>query len=77
MVKRGDIKVARNFTDIEFVIRGNLIKRGDLQVVRNTGPVPKLIEDNTGGERLLCRDNTAPLSTVENKSWEHKLGQCA
>ena len=77
VVKRGDIKVARNFADIEFVIRGNLIKRGDLQVIRNTGSVPKLIEGNTGGERLLCRDNAAPLSTVENKSWETKLGQCA
>lgn len=77
VVKRGDMKVARNFTDIEFVIRGNLIKRGDLQVVGNTGPVAKLIESNKGGDRLTCRDNGTPLSTVENKGWKQKLGQCA
>jgi hypothetical protein len=77
VVKRGDVKVARNFADIEFVIRGNLIRRGDLQVIRNTGPAAKLIESNTGGERLTCRDNVTTLSIVDNKGWEHKQGQCA
>lgn len=77
LVKRGDVIVARNFADVELVIRGNQIKRGDLQVVRNTGPVAKLIESNTGGDRLICRDNGTPLSTVDNKGWDHKLGQCA
>ena len=77
VVKRGDVKVVRNFADIEFVVRGNLIRRGDLQVVGNTGPVAKIVEDNRGGGRLACRANLASLSTTGNVSWDAKQGQCA
>jgi hypothetical protein len=76
LVKRGDIKVSRTFTDIEFVIRGNTIKKGDLEVSRNTGPAPKLVQGNTGGDRLACKGNSA-LTASGNTGWDRKLGQCA
>ena len=76
VVKRGDITVTRNFADIEFVISGNTVKKGDLEVLQNTGPVQKVIEVNTGGGRLVCRENT--LAAVgANTGWDRKLGQCA
>jgi hypothetical protein len=75
VVKRGDIKVTRNFADIEFVIRGNVVRKGDLQVYKNTGPVPKVIDGNIGGDRLTCRENKSPSASA-NTGW-NKLGQCA
>ena len=65
VVKRGDIKVARNFSLVEFVLRGNTVKRGDLEVTNNTGPTPKFVQDNTGGGRIKCSGNT--LLTVERQ----------
>ena len=76
VVKRGDIKVLRNFADIEFVIRGNTIRNGDLLVSGNTGPVQKIIDRNVGGGRLTCREN-ALLTTNGSTGWDRKLGQCA
>jgi hypothetical protein len=75
-VRRGDIEVVRSFTDIEFVIRGNTVRKGNLEVFRNTGPVPKYVEDNKGGDRLVCRDNSAPFAAAGNTSWDRRLGQC-
>lgn len=75
-VRRGDIEIERSFTDIEFVIRGNTIRNGNLEVFRNTGPVPKYVEDNKGGDRLVCRDNSAPFAAARNTSWDRRLGQC-
>jgi hypothetical protein len=77
VVKRGDIKVLRNFTDVAFVIRGNSVRRGDLEVVGNTGPAPTLVQGNTGGARLLCRRNTLRLTVVGNTGWDSVTGQCA
>lgn len=75
-VKRGDIILSQNFADIEFVVRGNSVKRGSLEVLRNTGPVQKIVDRNTGGDRLVCRDNTTPAASA-NTGWDRKLGQCA
>jgi hypothetical protein len=75
MVKRGDIKVTRNFSLIEFVVRGNTVRRGDLQVIDNTGPTPKLVQDNTGGGRIVCRGNTL-LTATGNTRWDRGVGQC-
>jgi carbonic anhydrase/acetyltransferase-like protein (isoleucine patch superfamily) len=76
VVKRGDVKVMRNFSLIEFVLRGNTIRRGDLEVTQNTGPTPKLVQDNTGGGRIVCRGNTL-LTASGNKGWDRGVGQCA
>jgi hypothetical protein len=75
LVKRGDIKVTRNFIDIEFVIRGNRVKKGDLQVLKNVGPVQKFVDANVGGDRLTCRENTFLVPSA-NTGWDRKLGQC-
>lgn len=76
VVKRGDIKVTRNFSLIEFVLRGNSIRKGDLMVTSNTGPTPKLVQDNVGGGRITCRGNSL-LTASGNIGWDSKLGQCA
>jgi hypothetical protein len=75
VVKRGDIKVMGNFADIELVVRGNTVKNGDLLVLRNTGPAPKLVQDNTGGGRLTCRQNSL-LTATGHDGWDRTLGQC-
>jgi hypothetical protein len=75
-VKRGDVIVTKNFANIEFVIRGNTIKRGDLKVTGNTGPVPKIVDANVGGIRLVCIKNSS-VSATSNSRWDHKRGQCS
>ena len=75
-VRRGDLEVENNFADIEFVIRGNIIRRGNLDIYRNTGPVPKFVEDNRGGARLRCWDNSAPFAAADNTGWDRTGGQC-
>ena len=52
------------------------IKKGDLNVSRNTGSAPKIVENNTGGDRLSCRMNTL-FSASGNTGWDRMLGQCA
>ncbi len=75
LVLRGDIKVMRNFADIEFVIRGNDVRKGDFYVVRNSGPAPKFVDGNRGGHRLTCRINGSFTATA-NRSWARRVGQC-
>jgi hypothetical protein len=77
LVRRGHIKVARNFTDIEFVIRGNTIRRGNLDVSNNTGPVARFVERNIGGGRLVCKENSLPLTVGDNTGWDRTQRQCA
>jgi hypothetical protein len=76
VVKKGDIEVEDNFTDIEFVIRGNTIKRGNLEVRRNAGPSDKVIRDNKGGNRLDCRSSGPSFTASGNTGWRKKSGQC-
>jgi hypothetical protein len=77
IVKRGDLELEKNFTVIEFVVRGNKITKGDLEVIGNTGPVRKIVEDNLGGEVLRCSGNGGSFVARGNKGWERKQGQCA
>ena len=77
VVKRGDVSLKRNFTDVEFVVRGNTIRNGSLTVYKNTGPVPKHVEDNTGGDTLRCLLNGSPFSENGNTGWDKLSGQCA
>ena len=76
VVKRGDLIVTKNFANIEFVIRGNTVNRGDLKVTSNTGPVPKIVDANVGGIRLVCTKNSSVNATA-NSRWDHKRGQCS
>jgi hypothetical protein len=77
LVKRGDIEILDNNTDVELVVRGNTIKRGDLEVRRNTGSSDKIIDANIGGDDLICKSNEAPFTASGNTGWDKKLGQCA
>ena len=75
-VSQGDVEIERNFTDVEFVVRGNTIA-GDLEVNRNTGPVEKFVEDNVGGDELECERNEEPFTASNNTGWRVEEGQCA
>ena len=77
LVKRGNIEVEDNFTDVELVVRGNTIKRGDLEVKRNSGPSGKFIESNIGGDVLACKGNSSPFTALGNSGWDKRTGQCA
>jgi hypothetical protein len=77
VVKRGDVELKRNFTDKEFVFRGNRISKGDVTVYKNTGPVPKFVEDNTGGGTLRCHLNSSPFTALGNSGWDALTGQCS
>ena len=77
LVKRGNVSVEDNFTDVELVIRGNTIKRGDLEVKRNGGPARKFVSSNVGGDRLACSGNSNPFTDLSNTGWNKRSGQCA
>jgi hypothetical protein len=77
LVKRGNIEVKDNFTDVELVIRGNTIKRGDLEVKRNSGRSGKFVEGNIGGNVLICKGNDTPFTASGNTGWDKKSGQCS
>jgi hypothetical protein len=77
LVKRGDIVVEDNFTDVELIVRGNTIKRGDLQVKRNEGPSDKYVQDNVVGDTLNCKGNDSPFAASGNTGWRKAFGQCA
>ena len=77
VVKRGDIEVEDNYTDVELVIRGNTLYRGDMDVKRNAGPSAKFVEDNEGGDDLVCKGNETPFTASGNTGWDKKIGQCA
>ena len=71
----GDIELHRNFTEVEFVVRGNTVS-DDLEVIRNRGPVEKLVEDNAGGDELECYGNEEPFTVSGNTGWAERKGQC-
>jgi hypothetical protein len=76
-VKRGDVRIQDNFTDVELVIRGNKISKGNLEVFGNTGPSGKFVQDNTGSRMLRCSDNGSPFTASANVGWQAEQGQCA
>lgn len=78
LVKRGNILVEDNVTDVELVIRGNTIRKGgDIQVKRNSGTSDKFVQDNEGGDVLSCRGNADPFTASGNTGWHKKFGQCS
>jgi hypothetical protein len=77
VVKRGDIEIKENDTDVELIVRGNTIKRGDLVIKHNTGTSDKIIDGNIGGDDLICKNNASPFTATANTGWDRKAGQCA
>lgn len=77
VVRRGDIVLEDNSTDVELVVGGNILRRGDLVLRRNGGPSAKTVQENTGRARLFCMGNAAPFSASENTGWASAIGQCA
>jgi len=77
VIRRGDLVLEDNSTDVELVVRGNTVRRGDLVLRRNGGPSAKTVQGNTGRARLLCSGNAAPFAAVANTGWATALGQCA
>ena len=76
LVKRGDISVEDNFTDVELVVRGNRSSGGP-QVKRNAGPADKFVQDNVVGDILSCKGNSTPFTASGNTGWNKAFGQCA
>jgi hypothetical protein len=77
VVKRGDVEIEDNVTDIELVVSGNTLLRGDLEVLRNGGTSVKLVQGNTGGDDLICKGNATPFAASGNTGWDRQIGQCA
>jgi hypothetical protein len=77
LVKRGNVEVEDNFTDVELVVRGNTIRQGGLDVKRNGGPSGKFVSSNVGGDRLACSGNSNPFTALGNTGWNKRSGQCA
>jgi hypothetical protein len=77
IVKRGDILLEDNATDVELIVRGNTLRRGNLELMRNAGPSAKFVEDNKGKGQIVCKDNAQPFAASANLGWTELLGQCA
>ena len=76
VVQRGDIRIEYNFTDVELVVRGNKINKGNLVVKLNRGPAAKFVQDNTGGNMLVCAGNDPLFTGSGNTGWLTSSGQC-
>jgi hypothetical protein len=76
VVQRGDIRIENNITDVELVVRGNRINRGNLIVRQNRGPAAKVVQDNAGGNMLVCTGNDPLFTASGNTAWLTRSGQC-
>ncbi len=72
-----NVRIVRNNTDVELVVRGNEIQGGDMHVLDNRGPAEKFVQDNTGGDELVCQGNQQPFTASGNTGWDEQQGQCA
>jgi hypothetical protein len=59
------------------VISGNKFEHGDLFVADNHGISDKVVQGNTGGDRLTCFGNEQPFTASGNTGWDKLRGQCA
>jgi hypothetical protein len=73
-VRRGDMTVQSNRTDVQLVISGNRFPKGNLIVAGNTGPSPKVVQGNSGGRRIACKANAGYFRASKNLRW--KSGGC-
>jgi hypothetical protein len=73
-IRRGDMSVLWNTTDVQLVISGNRFPKGNLNVSGNTGPSRKIVQGNSGGRRIACRANAGSFRALKNHRW--KRGAC-
>jgi hypothetical protein len=73
-VRRGDMSVLWNTTDVQLVISGNHFPKGNLNVSGNAGPSEKVVQGNAGGTRIACRANAGSFRALKNRRW--KSGAC-
>jgi hypothetical protein len=73
-VRRGDMAVLRNSTDVQLVVSGNKFPKGNLVVSGNTGSSPKTVQGNSGGKRIACQANAPRFRASQNRRW--KRGAC-
>ena len=73
----GDIEIEDNDVDVELIVRGNRVG-DDLLVLDNDGPAKdKFVQDNIGGDRLVCRGNEDPFTGTPNTGFASTEGQCS
>jgi hypothetical protein len=73
-VRRGDMTVRSNKTDVQLVISRNSFPKGNLIVSGNTGPSHKVVQGNSGGRRIACQANVGHFRASKNRRW--KSGAC-
>jgi hypothetical protein len=73
-VRRGNMTVLGNTTDVQLVISGNRFPKGNLLVAGNTGPSQKIVRHNFGGGHIACPANAGQFRASENRRW--KSGAC-
>ena len=69
-VRRGDMSVLRNRTDVQLVISGNHFPKGNLIVSGNTGTSSKIVQGNSGGKRIAWQSNAGSFRAVNNRRWK-------
>jgi hypothetical protein len=74
-VRRGNMSVLWNTTDVQLVISGNRFPKGNLIVAGNTGPSQKIVQGNFGGKRIACQANAGRFRASKNLRW--KSGGCS
>jgi hypothetical protein len=73
-VRRGNMSVLRNTTDVQLVISGNRFPKGNLIVAGNTGTSQKIVQGNSGGKHIACLANVGQFRASQNRRW--KSGGC-
>jgi hypothetical protein len=73
-VRRGNMSVVGNITDVQLVVSGNRFPKGNLLVAGNTGPSQKIVRRNFGGRHIACPANAGQFRASENRRW--KSGAC-
>src|SRR5207237_10345535 len=73
-VRRGNMSVLWNTTDVQLVISGNRFPKGNLIVSGNTGPSQKIVQGNSGGRHIACQANAGQFRASRNLRW--KSGAC-
>jgi hypothetical protein len=74
-VRRGDMSVLWNETDVQLVVSGNRFPRGNLLVAGNFGPSRKVVRGNSGGNHIACEQNSGQFRASKNRRWD--TGVCA
>jgi hypothetical protein len=74
-VRRGNMSVLWNTTDVQLVISGNRFPKGNLIVAGNTGPSQKIVQGNFGGRHIACQANVGQFRASKNRRW--KSGGCS